>query len=494
MKNQRQRIQGRKFAPLIAVLATVLMLAPASIAQENGDNGDNGDKNGKNGPKRPYVEIDKNPFPSTYKPLPSSPTLITGVTIFDGRGGQIDNGAVLMAGGEIVAIGDASAGASVPDGTMVIDGTGKYLTPGIIDVHSHLGDYPTPGVSAHRDGNEATNPNTAQVWAEHSVWPQDPGFARALAGGVTALQILPGSANLFGGRGVTLKNVSSRTMQGMKFPDAPHGLKMACGENPKRVYGGKNRSPSTRMGNVAGYRAAWAKATEYKAGWDYYKAQHEAGKSPKAPKRDLQMDTLVGVLEGDILVHNHCYRADEQAVMIDIAKEFGYQITAFHHAIESYKVADYLAENDVCAAMWADWWGGKMEMFDGVRENIPLVHNAGACAITHSDSAIGIQRLNQETAKALSDGRKAGLDISDAEAWQWLSYNPAKALGVADQTGSLEPGKDADVVLWSSHPFSTYAKAEQVFVDGAKVFDLNDPAYQPVSDFRLGHPGAGDAK
>lgn len=477
-----------------AVLAAAVFFASPLVAQENGDNGKEGEENGKSGPQRPFVEFKKDPFPSTYTAVPSTPTLITGVTIFDGRGGQIDNGAVLMAGGDIVAIGDATLGAAMPKGTTVIDGTGKYLTPGIIDVHSHLGDYPSPGVTARRDGNEATNPNTAEVWAEHSVWPQDPGFARALAGGITSLQILPGSANLFGGRGVTLKNVSSRTMQGMKFPGAPHGLKMACGENPKRVYGRKNRSPATNMGNVAGYREAWAKAVEYKRGWDDYRAKYEAGKNPKAPKRNLQMDTLVGVLDGDILVHNHCYRADEQVVMIDIATEFGYQVTAFHHAVQSYKIADYLAENGVCAAMWADWWGFKMEAFDGIRENLPFVHKAGACAITHSDSAIGIQRLNQETAKALSDGRKAGVEISDAEAWQWLSYNAAKALGVADQTGSLEPGKDADVVLWSGHPFSVYTKAEQVYVDGAKLFDLNDPAYQPVSDFRLGHPGAGDIK
>lgn len=443
------------------------------------------------GKQRPLVEINRDPFPSTYKPLPSQPTLITGVTILDGRGGRIENGAVLMQDGNIRAVGtDVTA----PEGASVIDGKGMWVTPGIIDVHSHLGDYPTPAVNAHSDGNEATAPNTAEVWAEHSVWPQDPGFARAVAGGVTSLQILPGSANLFGGRGVTLKNVPSRTMQGMKFPGAPYGLKMACGENPKRVYGMQSRSPATRMGNVAGYRMAWAEAAEYKAKWDQYRAKYAAGEDPDPPARNLKFDTLVGVLEGRILVHNHCYRADEQVVMIDVAKEFGYKVTAFHHAVESYKIADYLAANGVCAAMWADWWGFKMEAYDGIRENIPFVHKAGACAIVHSDSAIGIQRLHQEAAKALADGRRAGVDISEAEAWQWLSYNPAKALGVADATGSLEPGKDADVVLWSGNPFSVYTVAKKVFVDGALVFDLDDPAHQPVSDFRLGQPGEGEAK
>jgi imidazolonepropionase-like amidohydrolase len=189
-----------------------------------------------------------------------------------------------------------------------------------------------------------TDPNTAQVWAEHSVWPQDPGFNTARIGGVTSMQILPGSANLFGGRSVTVKNVPSRTVQGMKFPDAPHGLKMACGENPKNVYGlMRDRAPATRMGNVAGYRAAWVKALDYRAKWEDY----EAGKAYSRPTHDLQMETLLGVLDGEILVHNHCYRADEMAIMIDVANEFGYRVTSFHHAVESYKIADLLADEDI---------------------------------------------------------------------------------------------------------------------------------------------------
>lgn len=465
-----------------AALITTLAIPAAPSAQQNG----------KSKVQMPLVEYDKNPYPSTYKPLPSVATLITNVTILDGRGGRIDGGSVLMSGGDIVAVG---ASLTAPDGATVIDGTGKWVTPGIIDVHSHLGDYPTPAVSAHRDGNEATSPNTSEVWAEHSVWPQDPGFARALAGGITALQILPGSANLFGGRSVTLKNVPSRTMQGMKFPEAPHGLKMACGENPKRVYGTMRKTaPSTLMGNVAGYRKAWIEATEYRRAWEAYRARHAAGEVAKAPKRSLKMDTLVGVLDGEILVHNHCYRADQMMVMIDIAKEFGYKVTSFHHAVESYKIADLLAENDVCSSMWADWGGFKMEAYDDIRENIAFVHKAGACAIVHSDSANGIQRLNQDAAKSIADAAQVGVDISRAEAWLWLSYNPAKAMGVADVTGSLEAGKDADLVLWSGDPFSVYTLAEQVYVDGALIFDLNDPARQPVSDFRLGHPGEGDAK
>jgi imidazolonepropionase-like amidohydrolase len=452
-----------------ASLAAVLIAGPGALGQD-----DEGHE----------------PYSSTYQPMPSVPTLITNVHIYDGRGGEIENGAILMSGGDIVAVG---VNLSAPEGAVIIDGQGKYVTPGIIDVHSHNGVYASPNVNAQSDGNELTNPNTAEVWAEHSVWPQDPNFERALAGGVTVLQILPGSGNLFGGRGVTLKNVPARTYQGMKFPGAKQALKMACGENPKRVYGQRNQAPSTLMGDVAGYRAGWAKAVEYKRSWDDYNKKAAAGdKDATPPARDLQMDTLMEVLNGNILVHMHCYRGDEMATMIDVSKEFGYHISAFHHAVESYKVADLLAENDICSAMWADWWGFKMEAYDGIRENIPFVHQAGACAMIHSDSSTGGQRLNQEIAKALADAWKAGLIISKAEAWEWVSYNPAKSLGVADETGSLEAGKDADVVMWTSDPFSVYARAEKVYIDGALLYDMNDPEKVPVSDFMLGQTGEGD--
>ncbi len=425
------------------------------------------------------------PFPSTYKPYPGVPTLIQNVTIYDGEGGRIEKGQLLFADGKIKIVRSGNSDADIPANANVYDGTGKWVTPGIIDIHSHLGDYPSPQVQANSDGNEATGPVRAEVWAEHSVWPQDPGFSRALAnGGITSLQILPGSANLFGGRSVVLKNVYSRTMQGMKFPGAPYGLKMACGENPKRVYGGRGQMPSTRMGNIAVDRATWAKAVEYKRKLD------KGGDVT----RDIAMDTLAGVLAGDILVQNHCYRADEMAIVIDMAKEFGYKVSAFHHAVESYKIADLLKANGICSAMWSDWWGFKMESYDAINENIPLVHNAGACAIVHSDDPNGIQRLNQEAAKALADGRRIGINIPDEVAWEWLSYNPAKAMGIADKTGSLKPGKMADVVLWNGNPFSVYTRPERVWIDGAMMYDANDPKRRPVSDFELGQTGEGDVK
>ncbi len=432
------------------------------------------------------VRIDSDPFPSTYKPMPSKPVLITGATVLTGTGQMIENGHVLMRDGKIVSVGAAGEAPTLPEDGVSVNADGKWVTPGIIDIHSHLGVYPSPSMPSTSDGNEATDPVTAEVWAEHSVWPQDPGFTRALAGGVTSLQILPGSANLFGGRSVTLKNVPSRTVQGMKFPGAPYGLKMACGENPKRVYGGRRSPPSTRMGNMAGYRAAWAEAQEYQRKWDTYYAKVDEDEEAEPPSRDLELDTLSGVLRGEILVHMHCYRAEEMAAILDMAKEFGYKVSTFHHAVESYKIADVLAEHDVCSAMWADWWGFKLEAYDMVRENVPMVHAAGACAIVHSDSDVGIQRLNQEAAKAWADGRKAGFDISKAEAIAWITANPAKAMGIFEQTGSLETGKAADVVLWSGDPFSVYSQAEHVYIDGALAYDRNDPERSPRTDFEIG--------
>ncbi|WP_175405114.1 amidohydrolase [Salinimonas lutimaris] len=437
-----------------------------------------------------FLGANPNPYPSTYSPIEGEPTVITNVTIVDGTGQQIDKGMLFFKQGKIVAVGST---VDYPANATIIDGQGKWVTPGIIDNHSHLGVYPSPSIGSLSDGNEMTKPVTPGVWAEHSVWPQDAGFVKALAGGVTTLQILPGSANLFGGRSVVLKNVPNRTMQDMKFPDAPYGMKMACGENPKRVYGQKG-GPMTRMGNVRGYRQAWSDAQDYIAKWEKYEQEISAGKTSTPPKRDLDLETMAGVLKGDILVHMHCYRADEMVTMMDMMKEFGYQISAFHHAVEAYKIADKLQENNVCSSLWADWWGFKMEAYDGIRENIPMVASAGACAIVHSDSELGIQRLNQEAAKAWSDGNRAGLNFTLAEAWTWLSANPAKSLGIYDKTGSLEAGKNADLVLWNGNPFSTYTKAERVYIDGGLAFNLNDPASWPVSDFEVGQHVEGEAQ
>jgi imidazolonepropionase-like amidohydrolase len=463
-----------RLAQLIAGAAALALFAAPGFAK---------DKKEPSAAVKAAKEFDKDPYPSTYKPYPGAPTALIGATVFDGAGGRIERGTVLLAEGKVVAVGGADL--TVPEGYQRIDATGLYVTPGIIDIHSHLGDYPSPGVQAHSDGNEATAPTTPEVWAEHSVWPQDPGFSRALAnGGVTALQILPGSANLMGGRSVVLKNVYARTVQGMKFPAAPYGLKMACGENPKRVYGGKGRMPSTRMGNMAVNRATWIKAQEYRRKRD----------EGKLETRDLGMETLAGVLDGEILIQNHCYRADEMALVMDMAREFGYKVSTFHHATEAYKIGDLLKANRVCSAIWADWWGFKLESYDGIPENAGILHQAGACVVIHSDDANGIQRLNQEAAKAQGDARRAGIEIADAEVIRWLTLNPATALGIGEKTGSLAKGKMADVVLWNGNPLSTYSRPAKVWIDGALMYDASDPKRRPVSDFELGQPGEGDVK
>jgi imidazolonepropionase-like amidohydrolase len=396
----------------------------------------------------------------------------------------MQHASVYFKDGLIVSVG---ADTTPPAEATVVDGTGKFVTPGIIDDHSHLGVYAAPGTWAESDGNEATTPVTANVWAEHSFWPQDPDIPLAIAGGITVIQALPGSANLIGGRSATLRLIPARSVQEMKYPGAPYGLKMACGENPKRVY--QRSGPSTRMGNMAGYRAAFIEAEQYRRKWDAWLKN----KSGDPPARDLKLETLADVLRGKILVHNHCYRADEMMQMIDLSKEFGFHIRSFHHVVEGYKIADALAREDVAASVWADWWGFKMESFDGVRENAALIQKAGARAIIHSDSEDGIQRLNQEAAKAMYSGIKAGLGTTREQAIRWITANPAWALGIDSTTGTLEAGKHADVVIWSGDPFSVYSKAERVYNDGWLVYDRNDPAHQPKTDFNIGTgaPGVG---
>ena len=469
--------------PILPALAAALALAGAASAAP---------------PESPQGEA---PYPSTYRPAAAPAVLIRNATVLTGTGERLDHADLLLRDGKVAAVG---RGLDAGDAT-VVDASGRWVTPGLIDAHSHLGVYPSPGMEAHSDGNEMVEPVTPHAWAEHAVWPQDPGFQAAREGGITTLQVLPGSGNLVGGRGVTLKNVPATTAQGMKFPGAPHGIKMACGENPKRVYGSQRRAPMTRMGNMAGYRQAFADAVDYRHQWatwrkarqaweDKNKREREA-EPPKPPRRDIGLETLAGVLDGEILVHIHCYRADEMAQMVDLADEFGFRIAAFHHGVEAYKLADTLAERGICGALWADWWGFKMEAYDGIQENLALVDRPeNGCAITHSDSSEGIQRLNQETAKAMARGRRAGLDIPPERAIRWLTINPARSLGIDGATGSLEPGKMADVVVWSGNPFSVYAHADLVYVDGVPVVDRAHPKARPDSDFLLGQDGSGNGE
>jgi len=382
------------------------------------------------------------------------------------------------------------------------------VTPGLIDIHSHDGTYVVPLTSIDdksSDVSELSDPNAAGTWIESAINPQDPAFSRALAGGVTTLQVLPGSDPIFGGRSVILHPITATTMQGMKFPGAPQGMKMACGENPKGEDAEQKRGPTSRQGEIAFIRDAFAKAQRYRHEWDEYLAgddddhrhdhhggghghddDHRGGHDDHHPVDDPQLDTLAAVLHGDIAVQMHCYRADEMAVMIDLSHEIGFRIAAFHHAMEAYKIAPLLVQNHICAVVWSDWWGYKMEANDGIRENAAFVDAAGGCVMMHSDSPALGQWLNIEAGKAAASGRRAGLVLPPEHVIEWLTANPAHAMGIADRVGSLEPGKDADAVIWSGDPFSVYAHADLVFVDGAVAFDRADTNRQPQSDFELG--------
>lgn len=434
----------------------------------------------------------------TTLPAASGSVAIVGATLLLGTGARIERGTIVLSGGSIAAVGGSTL--TPPAGATIIDGRGKFVTPGLIDTHSHLGVYAAPGVKATADGNEMTDPTTPYVFSEHSFWPQDPQIERAVAGGVTTIQVLPGSGNVIGGRAVTLKLRPSLETRAMRFPDAPFGLKMACGENPKRVYGDSGRQPMSRMGSVYKLRQAFLRAQMYRAShraavrdretwqkkYDEAKGKgEETPDEPLGPDRELGNETLADVLDGKIKVHVHCYRADEMLQMIALSKELGFHISSFHHAVEAYKIADVLAKEDVAASMWADWWGFKLEAYDGIPENAALLTEAGGRVTIHSDSEIGIQRLNQEAAKALAAGRRAGLKITDDQAISWLTKNPAVALGIADRTGTLEVRKMADVVVWDHDPLSIYASPELVFVDGVKVIDRG-AAPRRWSDFEVG--------
>jgi len=432
--------------------------------------------------------------------------VLDGGTVMTATGKVFAPGYVVLEGGRILQVGEGSA-PSV-DGAQVLDVTGQFVTPGLIDTHSHLGVYASPSAKAHSDGNEATAPTTPGVWAEHSFSPQDPGIQRAVAGGVTAMQVLPGSANLIGGRGVVLSMVPHRGGRAMRFPGAPETIKMACGENPKRVYGGRGGAPSTRMGNLRGTRAAFFKAERLLARLESHAEEGGKKKGKKkgrkdrvaegevepggaawnrdkdAPDRDLDLETLVGVLRGEILPQIHCYRAYDMLAMMQVADEFDFRIRSFHHALDAYKIRDVLAEHEVASSTWADWWGFKVEAYDGIPENAALLTEAGARAIIHSDSSKGIQRLNQEAAKAYYSGLAAGIDLTEDDALAWITLHPAWALGIDGVTGTLEPDKRADVVVWDGHPFSVYSRARLVFIEGVLRHDVDRP--QTWSDFAVG--------
>lgn len=413
-------------------------------------------------------------YDSRYRALPRIDTLIVNANILDGAGGRIDGGWVLVRDGKIVTVG---TGAPTQGAPVTIDAKGRWLTPGLIDIHSHDGTFVAPltaNDSEYSDVSEVSSPNSAGTWVEHSINVQDPSFKRALESGVTTLQILPGSIPLIGGRSVVLKNVPANDVTGMKFPGAAQGVKMSCGDNARAFFGSKGGAPNSRMGAMKMFREIFSRA----------RAGRSEGKPPPPDNMDAQ--TIDGILSGDLRVHIHCYRADDMTNMLNLAREFGFHITAFHHATEAYKIPASLNENGTCVAVWADWWGFKSEAGDAIRANAAFVDASGGCVALHSDSPYMGQHLNIEAAKAMASGKRAGVAIAPERALRWVTSNPARILGLDDRIGSIAAGKNADLVVWNGDPFSVYSRADQVFIDGALVFDRTNPARQPKSDFEIG--------
>lgn len=402
------------------------------------------------------------PYASRYEAPAAGTIVITGARLLDGAGAQFNDVDVQLAGGKIVAIGRKL---DSPPGARVIDATGRWVTPGLIDVHSHDGTYTLPltpdGLS---DITELGSWNSAGTWIEHAIDTDDPAFRYALASGVTTVQVMPGSATLFGGRTVVVKPVSGRTIYDVKFPEARRGLKIACGENAKSHSGGGGSAPTSRQGELANLRKAFREARDWLA-------EH-----PDADARALAIsgdpvETLAAVLLGFVPVHAHCYRADDIANLLALGREFGFRYAAIHHATEAYRIPKVLLAADTCTAVWADWWGYKLEALDAVRANAGVLHAAGACVAIHSDSPEVGRHLNIEAAKAMAAAARADIEIGRAEAVRWITSNPARILGLDDRIGRIAAGYNADIVVWSGDPFSIYSRADLVFIDGIVRFD-----------------------
>jgi imidazolonepropionase-like amidohydrolase len=399
--------------------------------------------------------------PKESAPLPTfqNDVVIRGGTILTVTHGKIENGSIYIHNGKIAGVGKT---VNAPSSAKVIDASGKWVMPGIIDAHSHI--------ALDDDVNEATSPITPHMMMKDAFDYNDKAIYRALAGGVTTSLLLHGSANMIGGQAVVIKHKYGLGRDELIFPGAPQSIKFASGENPKRVYGGKNQLPSTRMGNFAVMRQAFTEAREYMRSWDDYEAKAKKGdKDATPPKKDLKLEALADVLRGKLLVQIHCYRADEFLTEMSIAKEFGYKIRAFHHALEAYKVADKIADNGVAIATWPDWWGFKYEGWDGIPWNAVISEHKGVRVALKSDSEDVTRRLNQEAGKIIHYG------VTEEDALKMITLNPAWIVGVEDRVGSLDIGKDADITIWNSYPLSSAALVDKVLIDGDVYFDRSLP-------------------
>jgi imidazolonepropionase-like amidohydrolase len=398
-------------------------------------------------------------------PIPAAARLvaITNATVLTASHGTLEKATVLIRDGKIAAVGTNIA---VPQGADVIDGTGRFVTPGIIDAHSH---------SMAEAINEGTLSSTAMVRIEDVLRQDSPSIYRMLAGGVTTINVLHGSANTIGGQNATVKLRWGLPVDSMLFAGAPPGIKFALGENVRQTNGNpppgrQRRYPLTRMGVEQFLRERFTRAREYQAEWKTYDAAMKARKKgdlePLPPRRDLELDALVEVLEGKRLVHAHSYRADEIVMLLGVAHDFGFKIATLQHVLEGYKVADEIRAAGTGASTFADSWAYKLEAYDAIPHNAALMAERGVIVSINSDSDERARRLYQEAAKAIKYG-----GASEEEALRMITLNAAKQLGVGDKTGSIDVGKDADLAIFSAHPFSPAARVEMTLVDGRRFFD-----------------------
>ncbi len=381
---------------------------------------------------------------------------LKGGTVLTVTKGTIEKGTVLIQDGKITAVG---ANVSIPSGVEVIDVTGKFVMPGLIDSHTHI-------AFDMADGNEMTDPVTPQVWMKEVLVPDHDSIRTTLAGGVTTVKTMHGSANVIGGVNVTIKLKYNRTVDEMIIKDVRQQLKMALGENPKRVYGTKGRMPSTRLGNAYVARKSFIEAQEYKAKWEKYEKDKAAGEDVEAPKKDLRLETLKMVLEKKLSVDCHIYRAEEIVWFIDFCKEFDIDLLQISHCIDGYKVADVMADADVTFGGWTDWWGGKEEMYDGCPFCFSIMHEAGVNIVINSDSADEGRYLYLNAAKVLKYN-----DFPEAELLKMITLNPAKSLELEDRVGSLEVGKDGDIAVFDKHPLDSTTKVILTIIEGETYFD-----------------------
>jgi imidazolonepropionase-like amidohydrolase len=388
----------------------------------------------------------------------SKTIVIQGATILTVTKGTIQNGSILIRNGKIAAVGK---NVRMPRGATVIDATGMFVSPGLIDAHSHI------AANAINEGSIAVSSMTG---IKDVLNPDDINIYRDLAGGVTTSNILHGSANPIGGKNAVVKLRWGKDAKGLLFEGALPGIKFALGENPKRSRSvgrpGPRRYPNTRMGVMDVIRQAFIKARDYKTEWDAYNRRQAAGERLIPPRRDLQLDPLVEILEGKRLVHAHCYRQDEILELIRLAEEFGFQIATFQHVLEGYKVAKEIAAHGAGASTFSDWWGYKVEAYDAIPYNAAIMTEKGVVVSINSDSAEEARHLNQEAAKAMKWG-----GLSETEALKLVTLNPAIQLRLDDRVGSIETGKDADLVIYDKHPLSVYAVPQKVFIDGHLYFD-----------------------